>query len=107
MRPLGVINQEIGDFRRDSAVRLSIQHDRGRQRAITEAEDWFDGEAAVGRGLAQFDSQAIFDVLDHLVAAHGLAGFGAAHLQNVASARGAAKIVIEADDSVHFGMGND
>ncbi len=39
-----------------------------------------------------------------LLAAHGLAGFGAAHLQNMASGRGAAKIVIEADDAVHFGV---
>ena len=44
--PPGTIDQKVGDARRHAAIRLAIQHHGRRQRAISEAEYLFDGEAA-------------------------------------------------------------
>jgi hypothetical protein len=103
--PLGLVNQEIGDVRRDPAVEFPIEHDCGRQGAIPEAVHRFHGETAIFRGPAQFDSQAILDVPDHILAAHGLTGLGSAHFQDMPARLIVAKVVVETHDAVHFGMG--
>src|SRR5271155_245047 len=73
LRPPGTINQEIGDIWRDSAVWFAIQHDRGRQRAISETEYLLQGEASIWRGFAKSYAQPLLYVLDERVATHGLA----------------------------------
>ena len=45
-------------------------------------------------------------MLDHPVAAHGLAGFRAAHLEDVAAGGCMPEIVVKTDDPVHFGLRN-
>lgn len=102
--PLGVVDQEVGDFGGDAAVGPAVEHCGWGERTVAEAVDGLEGEVVIRGGLAQFHAEAIFDVLDQFVAAHGLAGFGAADVEDVAARRMMAKIVIEGDDAVHFGV---
>jgi hypothetical protein len=103
--PLGAVDKEIGDFGGDAAVKLAIEHDGGRKSAVSEAEYRFESEAAVFCGLAQLGPETILHVPDHVLAAHRLAGLSAAYAQYMAARGSMAKVVIEADDAMDFGMG--
>ena len=97
---------------RVTAIDLSgVAVGRGAQEALARGLDVeFAVEDAVGLAgrTSTFDTivdSALFHVLDQLLAAHGLARFGAANPQHMASGRRAPKIVIEADHPMDFGLG--
>src|SRR5262249_33766981 len=73
-------------------------------RAGTQAEtvDRLDGDAAVGRGLAELDAEPPLRASGKVVTAHGLAGFRPAELENVTARRCAAEVVIEGNDPMHL-----
>ena len=75
----------------------------GAGRAQAEAVDRLERHAAVGGGAAAGDAEAILRPRHQRLAAHRLAGLGAAQLEHVTAGRLAAEVVIEGDDAVHLG----
>ena len=88
---------------RQPADDAAVQHRRWRRRAQAEAVDRLQRDAAVGAGAAAGDAEPILGARHQRLAAHRLAGLGAAQLEHVAAGRLAAEVVIEGDDAVHLG----
>src|SRR3546814_16936648 len=53
--------------------------------------------------MAPVEAEAVERVAGQRLAAHRLAGFGAAQLEHMLAGRSAAEIMVEADDAVDFG----
>ena len=86
-------------------MELAIDHDRGRKGAIAEAVDRLEGDLAIGGGGAVFDGEARPQTVEQRFAAHRLAGFGAADLEDMPARRRLAEVLIEVDDANDLGAG--
>jgi hypothetical protein len=79
-----------------------VDHRRRRDGAKTEAVDRLEGDAAVGRGLAERDPETGLGTRRKRIPARRLARFRAAQLDDVPPRRGATEVMVEGDDAVDF-----
>src|SRR5262249_25644464 len=87
----------------EPSVDATVEHGGRRSGTKTEAIDWLERDAAVGRGLAHGDAKLLLGARRNLISARRLAGLGAAELEYVTSGRRAADVVIEGGDPVPLG----
>ncbi len=80
----------------------AVDHRRGRRRTKAEAVDGFERDAPVSARPAAFDAKPVLCLLDEGFAAHGLAGFGPAHLEDVLAGQLAPEVMIEGHNPVNF-----
>ena len=90
-----VADDRLDGIEIDVTVQSAIDCDRWPERAVTEAENFVHFDGGAGRQLESLGVQA--------VGAAGLAGLRTAHLHDGTDRRRGAKVLVEADDSMHFG----
>jgi hypothetical protein len=64
---------------------LAVDHEGRRAGAEAEAEDRFEADAAIWRGLLEIDPEALLDMPGQGFAADALAGFGPAQADDMAA----------------------
>jgi hypothetical protein len=95
--------QRIETLATDPAEDLVPDPDGGRAGAVAQAIHRLQADRAVGGGPMPVDTQAALSVFFEGHAAPGLTGFGTAHLHHGLPGRGAAEVMVEADDAVDLG----
>ena len=86
----------------EAADDLAVDHRRGAGGAEAEAVDGLEGHA-LGAGAAAAGAEARLGAGDEGLAAHRLAGLGAAELDDVPAGGGVAEVVVEGHDAVDLG----
>src|SRR5262245_13040343 len=84
-------------------MKLLVEHDGRRQGAIAEAIDGLESHRTVGGRLPHGDAEDLLGMPDQAAAAHRLAGFRAADLDDMATRRLTPEIMIEGENAMHLG----
>lgn len=92
---MGLTDDRLDRVEIDVGMQAAIDRHRGSERAITETENFVYFDRCACCQLDGFGVQT--------VGAAGLTGFGATHLHDGTDRRSGAEILVETDDSVHFG----
>ena len=82
----------------------AVDQRRRTKRAIAEAIHRFDRQMTRRRGAIDLHTLFGFEMVNQILAAHGLTGFGAAEFDNALAGRGFPKVMIKGDGAVDFGL---
>ena len=88
----------------DATDKRAIDQSSRAKRAIAEAVNGFDGEMTGWRSAVDFDALFGLEIMNEILAAHGLAGFGAAEFDHALAGRGLAEVVIKGDRAENLGL---
>ena len=94
--------QRIQALRINPGVDIIVYAHGGRAGTVTQAIHRLQADRAIGSGVTVIYAQCIFCMGFQRAGTHGLAGFGPTNLQHMPTGRLAAKIMVEANDAVHF-----
>ena len=90
----------------DATDQRAVDQRGGAESAIAQAINRLDREMARGRGAIDRDALLVFEVVDEVFAAHGLAGLGAAEFDHALASGSLAEVVVKGDCAVNFGLGH-